>query len=582
MMKRKQDVGTPADLDDISLNSFSSWDDNFETMIPATPETILASKQCGVFITPSTSPPESQTAHTSKLSATDSLSIAIPPKSSKVARTRSEEVAEMRGPFPNPIELSVISKYRDEQYKESGVFDGPVSGLPPVESSEMVFLQVGDVLISEDPEKRESSYVVYDFRKNAVVVDFKVTEENTLNAADFDKGWYFRQRRMQDGSVNTKRIKSSRYLAVRRDPEKTTANIQVVYGKFKERMNLINPTVDLPPPIQVRGAGGIDDFPLCSLREVPDTSATPSASALQMPDLASFAPLVTAGSRKIPCFFCNEPIFLPIPISAWHIDLPIADSRDRHRCSSFRDHCSSNHPQMPLWTMVANAKNTFLAGDSYLLKDHVQKCLSQAVCSNPIPYELFLSVMLGNDVPLRYHFGVLFGFTRGAVTYADTVRKLKCHKPPNRGTKAKVEDLSASAERKTGVSGENNMQPGYTKGEQVKNTQKFKTATMNVLEKIEKCFEKFNFQELGSFFSVHESFVKSGKKTEQQALLLWNVVNLFFCRGLYMEPPFPPLLHLGPIESTDYSGDAASVDDSQLIEWSELTLDALSNPNGNV
>jgi hypothetical protein len=62
----------------------------------------------------STSPPESQTAHTSKLSATESLSIAIPPKSSKVARTRSEEVAGMRGPFPNPIELSVISKYRDE------------------------------------------------------------------------------------------------------------------------------------------------------------------------------------------------------------------------------------------------------------------------------------------------------------------------------------------------------------------------------------------------------------------------------------------------------------------------------------
>lgn len=168
----------------------------------------------------------------------------------------------------------------------------------------------------------------------------------------------------------------------------------------------------------------------------------------------------------------------------------------KDKIDKFVQHCEQYHAGQVLFSMHTK-ECTFIESDPYYLKDRIQWSLVQAIRREPFPIGYIEALLEGDGYYFRWHLASIFGYAQAVNSNKDQLRKVKPH-------------LLLKG-----------VGPLYDM---------FISRVAILLTSIEEACTTFDFRGYGETLP-HTSH-------GPRHLLLWNWINLFFYRGLHVDPPY--------------------------------------------
>jgi len=411
-------------------------------------------------------------------------------------------------PNLNFFDVSLCDIFRHNRYRQRSRDNDFLEEISRAEHPDAVRLSVGCEIIAIENDVHDLvRYTVYDFRRGVIVVDWR---EGLFGSITTGTRTIWISVEQPNGTEQTTLVGPDPW--VRRDPNLSRKLVQEKWEEYQRQLqeNGHPVAVDHTPPllglheyipfqrretspIEVIGDGSEDDYPLCRLSEVPIRF---------MPQYGTDFCDESTGDVVEQCPFCFETVErLPGAFTSWW-DIP----REPQKYQSYSTHCADKHRNQCLWQLEYKERN-HAAKEPYTIRDHVQWALRYALEEHLFPRNFVLLLVKGETTqPFRCHLMKLFGFANALIRRNVNFTRKGCDLPP-------------------GLS-----------------SQTFRDEAVGVLQEIAKRFEKFDFRTLASL--THELRYHRPRNQMEVAFDLWNSIHLFFMRGLYMEPPFPPLLSM--------------------------------------
>jgi hypothetical protein len=460
-----------------------------------------------------------------------------------VKRAKKEEKEEKESnkaiAFPNPLAENVLESYRE--YRFSDAVPDIAADIVP---HNVVKLLVGDQISHVVESGQWLDDTIFDFRKNEIIVLPIESASSTLTSARLDTGRYFLLREHGKGTagatVTRTRIPSAACVMVKRNPGLSKDMRDIALPMYKNTMQHGDQPATYEP-IMVLGNGSSDAFEFCKLVDLPSDQVARPPPLFQAPPGMHDPPC----TGYLLCFICGRLLKVPRELPAWG-ELERAQRNDTR---SFHSHCRKHHANHPFWTTIPSHTEKGVR-----VVDRVQWCLEVALKQfRGLPLAPFVWAIDHNELfSLRCTLTKFFGFARGANQYSGNMRKLNAAK--NAKVKGRIDN--------------------------------FKFEVAKALDSITNAFLIGNFARLAQDLLISTPLVDPVSKAEtiwpgvtREALLVWNYTNIFFLRGMYMQPPFPFLTHLGKVsEATlaDLAVATATTEPATITVKTELSeLDAM-------